>query len=123
MATLNGFIRSTSAAIKRADRAQQQRARQAVKYYKLQQKAEDINNATEAVEQYNNYVDVLKSVHKDCSNTVDWHELTIEQEPAEPIPGNTAETEAMAKLNRYKPSLFDKLFRPQQKKLQNYNQL
>ncbi len=71
MTTINGFIRSYSAAVKRSERAQQRRARESARLYKQQPKQQEIADSAKAVADYNEYIDVLKSVHKDSSRH-DW---------------------------------------------------
>ncbi len=57
MATVKGFIRSYGAAVRREEREQQRRAREAAKRYKEQLKQEEIANATDAVASYNDYIE------------------------------------------------------------------
>jgi len=118
MATLNSFIRSAAAAGRRAERSHQQRTREAARQYKLQLKGEAISNAYDAVEKYEEYISVLKSVHKDASDTVDWAALLNEAVPDEPVLSNRNEKNANAKLLAFKPSFFDKIFGTSRKKIE-----
>ncbi len=115
MPTLNSFIRSAVAASQRAERS---RSRQAARNFKLQQKQHAINSAADAVEEYNDYIDVLKSVHKDVSDTVDWVALLNEAAPEEPVLSNYNEKEATAELIAYTPSFLDKIFGSSRKKIE-----
>lgn len=116
MATLNGFIRSYSAAVKRAERDQQRRAREAAKQYKLQLKQQEIENAATAVDEYEEYIQVLQSVHKDVTDQIDWEEILNEPPPSQPRTSNHHEKKAIEALQTFKPSWFDKLFRLVNKK-------
>lgn len=108
--TVNGFIRSTGAAIRRAEREQQRQAREAAKLFKQQQKLEELTNAAEAARQYDRYVSVLKSIHKDCSAPIDWLQLRDEKAPGEPKPPAQHETAAKRALESYRPGFFARLF-------------
>lgn len=59
MATLKGVVRSYGAAVRRAERDQQRRSREAAKRFKEQQKQLEFENAAQAVKDWNNYVDIL----------------------------------------------------------------
>lgn len=118
MATLNSFIRSAAAAGRRAERSHQRRTREAARNFKLQQRQEEISSAAIAVLDYEDYIDVLKSVHKDVSDTVDWSALLKEATPKEPVLSNRNEKEATATLLAFKPSFFDKIFGASRKKVE-----
>ncbi len=117
MPTLNSYVRSTSAAIRRAERAKQRRAKDAVRQYKIQMREQGIVTGADALNKYNDYIDVLKSVHKDVSDSIDWLEISKEQPPATPSHSKHYQVEALAKLNNYKPTFFDKIFGISKKKL------
>lgn len=123
MATLNSFIRSAAAASRRAERSHQRRTREAAREYKLQLKQEAISDSYDAVEKYNEYLEVLKSVHKDVSDTVDWSALLNEAAPTEPILSNKNEKQASDKLLRFKPSFFDKIFGTSRKKIEKLTKM
>ena len=76
MATLNSSIRSTAAAIKRADRAHQRRTKDAAHNHKIQMREQEFVTGAQALQQYNDYVDVIKSVHKEISDSIDWLEIS-----------------------------------------------
>lgn len=118
MATLNSFIRSAAAAGRRAERSHQRRTREAARNFKLQQKQEEILSAEIAVLDYEEYIDVLKSVHKDVSDTVDWQALLNEPAPKEPVGSDWNEKQATSALLSFKPSFFDKIFGSSRKKFE-----
>ena len=124
MTTLRGVVRSYGAAVRRAERDQQRRAKEAATRFKQQQKHEDLQNATQAVSDWNEYVNMLKSVHKNCTELIDWDEIKNTPKPIEPTLDNNQETLAKKKLDSYKPSLLDKVFGSTNKKIANLqNQL
>lgn len=117
MATINGFIRSYGAAVRRAERAQQREARELAKRFKQQQKLEEIQNAQQAVLDWENYVKALQSVHKNCTEQIDWTKIREAKKPSEPKPEFKNELIAKNKLEGFKPSIFDKIFGSTKRKI------
>ncbi|SKC77636.1 hypothetical protein [Ohtaekwangia koreensis] len=118
--TVKGFIRSYGAAVRSAERDQQRRMREAAKFYRLQAKAREINDVTDAVAQYEDYIEVLQSVHKDCSDYIDWDSIMNEPPPPQPIRNSKNEDEATLILASFQPSLFDRLFGLAKDKVKKY---
>ncbi|MET0636138.1 MAG: hypothetical protein ABWZ25_08910 [Chitinophagaceae bacterium] len=110
MASFNGFIRSAAAAHRRAQRSHQQHLRESARTQKFYLRQEAIGNAGSAVHHYNEYIDVLKTVHKDVSKKVNWSALLHEPPPMEPVFTNQHEKYATDTLLAYKPSFFGKVF-------------
>ena len=117
MATLNGAIRSYGATVRRMEREQQRKARESAKRFKEQQKLQEIENAQQAVSDWENYVDTIQSVHKNCTEPVDWNQIENTEKPNEPKLESKNELIAKNKLDNFKPSIFDKLFGSTQKKI------
>ncbi len=80
------------------------------------EKMEELERATYEVEVYENYLDVITSVHKECAAAVDWQAISSSSPPEEPKKKNSLESEALIKLENYTPSFFDKLFKKIEKK-------
>lgn len=110
MATVKGFIRSYGATVRRIEREQQRKARETAKRYKEQQKQEEIANAAEAVASYNEYIELIQSIHKNCTEEIDWNLIKETPRPEEPPRQFFHETKAQERLNKFRPSIFDKLF-------------
>jgi len=121
MATLNGAIRSYGATVRRMEREQQRQARESAKRFKEQQKLQEIENAQQAVSDWENYVDTIQSVHKNCTEPIDWEQIENTKKPIEPILETKNEIIAKNKLDNFKPSFFDKLFGSTQKKINRLN--
>lgn len=109
MTTLNGAIRSMNASINRMERERQRQNREATRRFKEQQKLQAIHDAGQAVADWENYVEMLQSVHEDCSDTINWERLNKTSKPKEPKVSNRNEGIAKSRLDSYKPSFFDKL--------------
>jgi len=123
MTTLKGAIRSYSAAVRRIERAQQRNAREAAKRFRIQQQQMEIQNAADAVSDYERYVDALKSVHKDVTDAIDWQQIHEEPASLEPVLSHDHETRAAQQLQSYKPSLLDKVFGSTEKKIKRLEAL
>lgn len=110
MATLNGFVRSANASYKRSVRANERRTRELAKQYQQNLEEQVRNDNAAAAETYNDYVNMLVSVHKSCSGKTDWNSFLNEPEPEKPRKTKKREERATAAVHLYKPSFFDRLF-------------
>lgn len=119
MVTINGFIRSYGAAVRRAERNQQRKTREAAKLFKEQQKQHEFHNAAQAVKEWNDYVQILKSIHKAASEKIDWPEIKNEAKPVEPRYLNAKEIMAQQRVDNFKPNFFDKIFGASKRKIAN----
>ena len=116
MTTFKGFVRSTNAALNRMERAHQQRVRYAEKIEKLRMKEQMLATAAQAVQQYNELITLLTSVHKEVIERVDWMEILQDPMPVAPAYSNELEQAAAQKLSHYSPSFLDQLFGAAEKK-------
>lgn len=117
MTTLKGAIRTYGATVRRIERDQQKKARESAKRFKEQQKEIEIENAQQAVSDWENYVYTIKSLHQNCTEEIDWNEIRNTDKPIQPEIKATNEDFAKFRLNTFKPSFFDKLFGSTQKKI------
>jgi hypothetical protein len=120
--TLNSALRSMAAAARRAERESIRRQREYARQMKQFAKQQEIEQAALEVEQYENRVTLLKSMHQDCSNTWNWKEVNDSPAPGEPTKQNKYERIAVENLNKYEPSIFDKLFRKVDKKISAFKE-
>ncbi|NTE00886.1 hypothetical protein G6M26_35500 [Agrobacterium tumefaciens] len=109
MATLNSFIRSANASYKRAARANERQARAHAKQHQQYLKDQIRNDSIAAVNTYNEYLEMLISIHKSCSETLNWNTFLREPEPIKPKKTKKREEVALVALHLYKPSILDKL--------------
>ncbi|MCK4663750.1 MAG: hypothetical protein KAT68_12840 [Bacteroidales bacterium] len=117
MATVKGVMRSYGAAVRNIEREQQRQAREAAKRFKEQQKIQEIQNAEQAVKDWTHYVEMLQSVHKTCTESINWNQIKNTPEPKEPNRELINENKAQNKIINFKPSIFDKIFGSTQKKI------
>ena len=126
---INSFFRGlkstarTANKISRAvDKANRQHSKEVAQRYKQQQKALALVNAQQEVQTYEEYIYLLKSVHKNCSDDIDWNEVKSSSAPFKPELLNTYEQEAIRELNDYKSNIFEKLFKLENNKTQKLKQ-
>jgi hypothetical protein len=69
--------------------------------------------------QYNEYIEILKSLHKHSSEPIDWNNVKKTPPPLEKAADNKKEKQARQRLLSYSPSLLDKLFNNKEKRLKD----
>lgn len=108
--TINGIIRSLQAAHNRS-------LRHAAYERKLAQRRANEDQAAAEVEDFNDLIDFLTGVGRECGDPIDWKGLLQAQEPVAPELTNSRESAAMHEFTSYVPSLMDKTIgSPHQKK-------
>lgn len=128
MATFRSALRSYNAAVRRADRDSKRREREAAMRFKEQQKLEAIEDAKNSVESWEEYVEMIQSMHKDCTAPINWQEILDTPAPQCPEYCDHHECHAKKQLNNFKPSfldklIFDKLFSSSTKKREKLKML
>lgn len=106
-----GTIRAIGAAQRRAERSSVRRQRELERQHKQYAKMLERDAAEYDVAVYQNLIEVLQSVHRDCGEAVNWHELGKLPEPTAPKEQQEHEQVASRALAQYKPGWFDKLLR------------
>ena len=94
-----GTMRSISAAARRMEKDAQRRHKQAVK----DQTAAD---AADAVENWEQDIDDLLTIHTDLTDRIDWERLLKKPQPKEPVFKSHNQDSAKADLLAFKPSMF-----------------
>ncbi|RUO27080.1 hypothetical protein CWE09_02225 [Aliidiomarina minuta] len=116
-----GTVRSIRATIREAERDAKRRQRELERDHKEYQKMQLLEQAAYEVEVYENKIERIQSLHKDCSETVDWHSIANSSPPVEPIKTATRATKASFKANNYTPGFFDKIFKKGERKQKTLN--
>lgn len=101
--------RTERAAVQRyreLQRAERDAARFSAAHAKQAEKARAAHEAA----RFENYLELLVSVHKDSGDAWDWNALANAAAPPLPAPGFRNEQAAAAALQAYRPSFFEKLF-------------
>lgn len=112
-----GTVRSIGAAVRAAERDAKRRQRELEKRHKQYEKMQELEQASYKVEVYENEIEIIQSMHKDCSDHIDWKSIVNSPKPQSPIKSSTNEEVARTKLSSYKPGFIDKIFKLQAKKI------
>ncbi len=94
-----GTMRSLAAAARAAERDAQRRHKQAVK-------DQMFTDSAAAVEDWEDYIENLVSIHTDTADMIDWHSLANLPSPKTPVLGRLNQDRAESALLRFKPSVF-----------------
>lgn len=112
--SLKGTLRSVQAAQRRAERESKRRQRELERQQKQLAKMQEFERARYEVEVFENYLDVIMSIHKDCGHTWNWHQIKSSSvSPGEPKREKFRDRESNAQqmLEHFQPKLSDKLLR------------
>lgn len=110
------------AASRRAERQSQRRHRQLVRDQIANSKLQAQQQAAYDVEVYENQIERIQSVHKDCPSVWDWNGILNTPPPVVPDRKSDREIQAQAQLEAFKPGMFDRLFGQAVKKRQALEQ-
>lgn len=111
-----GTVRSVGAAYRAAERDAKRRQRELERQQKQYEKMQELEQTAYEVEVYQNHIDLLQSVHKECSSPVDWKATASASEPEKPENLKEREKKAKAKADNYQPGFIDRLFKREDKK-------
>lgn len=101
---------------KRADIISRQQQREKLRRQKELDKELELENAKLEVEEFENKLELVKSIHKECDEYMDWVQLQEIMPPFKLGEAGPKELAAREKLDRFKPNFFHKLFRLVDKK-------
>ncbi len=85
------------------------RQRELEKQRKQLEKMEEIERATYEVEVFDNHIDIITSIHKDCSDPWDWKKIKPFKPPVKRRRSDKFESAARATLEAFEPKLIDKM--------------
>jgi len=125
----DGTNMSYSSGIREAKRNQ----RELEKMQKQLEKLNELEKASLEVTTYNNYIDRLLSIHKDCYEEHNWIEIAKKEQPLkqsygefpykkEVIPIHKDEEFYRELLSNYKPNFFEKLFGKDKKTIKKWEE-
>ena len=106
-----GTLRSMAAAQRQLERDAERRRRELAAQRQQLAKMDALQRAALEVQEYENHIDLLLSVHKECSDKWDWGAVRSSEAPAAPALDQfkSRETSARAALDGYKPNAVKKL--------------
>lgn len=111
-----GAVRTIGAAARRAERDSKRRQRELEKRQKQYEKMQELEQAAYEVDVYENHIEVIQSLHKECSPVIEWVKIAKSEKPKEPKKYSKKEDSARLKLDNYSPGFFDRLFKLVEKK-------
>lgn len=106
-----GTVRSLQASARRAERNAHRRQRDLEKRQKEYAKMEALEQAAYEVDVYENHIDILLSMHKECGDTIKWKSLVSKPEPEQPQKSDALEQAAVHALAVYRPNFWARLFK------------
>jgi len=111
-----GTVRSIGVAVRAAEREEKRHQRELEKQQKQYEKMQALEQAAYEVEVYENHIEVIQSVHKECSDRIDWKNIATSQVPRKPENLKDHEKTARSKAENYKPGFIDRVFKREEKK-------
>jgi hypothetical protein len=104
-----GTLRAIEADYHRAQRNAARRRKELMRLQKEQAHRDELRHSAHEVEVYENHVEVLTSLHKDCSEPLDWNAIAYQPHPEEPAVIHVEEVKARAAFDAYVPNFVIKL--------------
>jgi len=111
-----GTVRSIGAAVRAAERDAKRRQKELERKHKQYAKMQELEQAAYEVDVYDNHIEVIQSTHKECSSVVDWADIASSKQPKEPKKKNHREEKARLKLEQYRPGIFARFLKNEEKK-------
>lgn len=111
-----GTVRSINATMNKIERESRKRERELEKRRQNYEKMQELERAAFEVEEFDNYIERIKSIHKECSAYIDWNEIVNAEIPLKPIFDKKEIIALEKELDNYKGTFFQKLFNSVRKK-------
>lgn len=105
-----GTIRAIEAASRRVQREQERERKRLIILQRQTEKMNELERAQNEVALHESHIASLLSVHKQCSESVNWNGLLTQAEPRAPQPLFTHESVAETALREFSPSILDRIF-------------
>ena len=120
--TLNQFVRSVNKVNRQVARSAEKQRRELEKQRKQFEKLQEQEQNELEVREFENRIELLMSVHKEVSDSIDWDRLANLPEPPKPQLSNENREREQDNFESFKPSFFDKLLKRTEKKLDSLTQ-
>lgn len=109
-------LRSVGSAIRQAEREAIRRQKALERQRAAYEKMQALEQAAYDVEIYENYLERVTTLHKDCTSSFDWVEIVKKKPPVAPVRSDKREMIAKEALEIYRPGILDRLFNRTEKK-------
>lgn len=106
---------STSSSGRSYKSAAQQNRQHLIRQQKELAKQEELQIAKHEVAVYENKIDLIRSIHKECDDTFDWYDISRSTHPYHRHEQGYNEIEAFKKLVSFKPSMMQKILKTAEK--------
>ena len=106
-----GTVRSLQASARRSERNAHRRQRDLERQSKEYARMEALEQAAHEVDVYENYLEVLLSMHKECGEEVNWRRMRSKPEPTAPQLSDLLEKASFEKYARYSPNFWGRLLK------------
>lgn len=93
-----------------SEKAKQQHERELARFERRKAKLAAAEKATEDGQRFDQYLQTIVELHKDCIDEWDWHDINSSPQPPSPVLTKSHENAARSKLERYRPGLFARAF-------------
>lgn len=117
-----GIYASSSSSGRSYKSAAQQNRQALARQQKEIAKQEELERARYEVEVYENKIDLIHSIHKECDDHFDWYEISRLKHPHHTKETGMHELEAQEKLRTFKPSMMQKLLKTADKEEEKLRQ-
>lgn len=105
-----GTVRSINATMNKIERESKKRERELEKRRQNYEKMQELERASFEVEEFDNYIERIKSIHKECSEHINWKDVINADIPDKPIFDKKEILALKKELDNYKGTFFQKLF-------------
>ena len=107
--SFKGTLRSIAAAQKRSERESIRKQRELERRRIQLEKMQEVERVAYVVETFENYIDTITSIQKDCADEWDWEKLKFSKPPVKPSRSSKYESLAQSDLDTYEPKFMDKI--------------
>jgi hypothetical protein len=114
--TTRGLARTLGTIARQSERNARRRQRELLMQEKAYARMQELQQAAYEVEVYENLIERITSMHKECFSNYDWKSIEKTKPPVEPKNDKAREIQTRKKLESYQPNFFDRLFKLYNKK-------
>ena len=118
-----GAIRSIGTVVRQMERESIRKQKELIKQQKQYEKMQVLEQAAYEVEVYDNYIERVTTLQKDCGPKYDWENIYKKMPPIRPTNKKINENVLKSKLDNFKPNIIDKLFKLESKKKEKIKNL
>lgn len=106
-----GTVRSLQASARKSERNAHRRQRDLERQRNEYARMEAVEQAAYEVEVYENHLDVLLSMHKECGENINWAQMLSKPEPQAPQKTELLEQAATRAFQNYRPNFWSRIFK------------